>query len=292
MTKAQNIKFLMDLGIPEAQAKKMSIGIPDSGVDELPGAELEEALTSAVTHQRELYTNGDDYKTNLKKVKNDAAAEVFKKAQKRIMTVAGLSAEDVKDLDYDAIVELAWTKVAKKGSKSEEELQAALNEATGRLKTLEEEEIPKIKGEVENEKKNFKIENALLAMITTSKIRKGVDVDDMVLLIRNKAKKSGYIIDIDDKGNITMTNEDGSKINTEDKKNFMQPKDIVTKFLDPYLEKSGAPDPDDKKKGTFKGDDDDDDDSKGGGNGSKKKLGSFHKTSLSKAEEHAQKLGE
>lgn len=290
MTKAQNIKFLMDLGITEDRAKKMSIGIPESGVEEFSNTELEEVLISAVDHQRDLYTNSDDYKTNVKKIKNDTVGEIYKKAQKKIISLSSLTPEEVKDKDYEEIVDLAWTKMSKKGTVSEEELQKELNIVSLKLKTLEEEEIPKIRSEVDNEKKNFKIDNALLSMLTGLKVRKGSEAEDMILLIKTKATRAGYSIGLDEKGAIEIKNEDGSKINTEDKKAFMQPKDLITKFLDPFIEKSGAPDPEDKNKGKHKIDDDDDNEA--GANGKAKQMTSYQKEAMNRAKDHLKNLAD
>lgn len=286
MNKPQTVKFLMDLGIKKEKAEKMAAGIP-SDAAETPADELEEALTSAVSHQRELYTNSDEYKGTLKKIKDGAIAEIHTKAEKKLIAAAGLSPEEVKDKKYDEIVDLAWAKAAKSGNKSLDEVQAELVRVSNELKKVNEEEIPKIKSEVEREKLAFKTDSSLLKKIGSLKLRKGSDPEDGLILAKAKAERLGYKVGLDEKGELTFLTADGNKIMTTDKKDFLKADNILSEFLDSMIEKSGGKEDEvEKKKTVIKGAEDDDDDKP------HRRSGSAVNAARAKAEEHARRLGE
>lgn len=239
MTKAQNIKLLIGLGFPKELAEKMSAQIPDTATatDE---TELEEGLTSCIGHQRELYTSSDEYKTALKKIKDGALAEIHSKAEKKIIAIAQLSADEVKDKKYDEIVELAFKKASASGNKSLEEVQAELRKVSDKVKEYEETTIPSIKAEVEQEKVNFKTEASLMKKIGSLKLREGMSVEDIVELTKLKANKAGYKVSFDEKGEMVFTAADGGKIMTADKKGFLSTDEVLNTFLEGMIEKSNA----------------------------------------------------
>ena len=90
------------------------------------------------------------------------------------------------------------------------------------------EEIPKIKAEVETQISNFKSESALMKSLSGIKLRKGIAQDDALEMIKIKANKAGYKVTLNDKNELVYTNADGSKIVTEDKKGFLGVKEINT----------------------------------------------------------------
>ena len=283
MTKAQNIKFLMDLGIPKATAEKMTAGIPDTAT-ETPQAEIDEAFQTITTHQTELFTNGEDYKKAIKDAGDKKLGEAMTKAEKKIISISGLKADEIVGKKYDEIVELAWKKVSTSGDKGTAEVQAELIKVSEELKKVREEEIPAIKSQVEAEKLSFKTEAALTKLVGTLKLRAGVDMDDALILIRQKAEKAGYKVTVDDKMNVTFTDAEGGKIMTEDKKAFRSNSDILGALLGGQIEKSKADDKDEKQH-IIKTDDKDD----------KQKTGQQGLTTnhnLEKARKHAEKLAE
>lgn len=239
MTKAQNIKFLMSLGISKEKAEKMSIGIIDTAA-EMPETELNEISDSVLSHQSELYVNSQAYKDNIKAVKDRALAEVHTKAEKKIKQIAGLTDEEIKDKKYDEIVELAWKKSSSNMDKTAASIQEELTKVSEKLKNYEEVEIPKIRSEVESEKLRFKSDTALSKKIAALKIRQGVEHDDLLLMVKLKAEKLGYKAEIDDSGDIIFKNADGTKILSQDKKNFVPTADIINTFLDPFIDKTNV----------------------------------------------------
>lgn len=284
MTRAQNIKMLTDLGYPKAIAEKMSANIPVDA-PATPDEEIETALEACVSHQRELYTNSDEYKTTLKGINDAKLAEISKKYEKKIVALAQLSAEEIKDKKTDEILELAWSKAAKMGDKTTEQVQAELIKKDAELKRLLEEEIPRIKSEVDTQILNFKSETALMKSLSGIKIRKGFNQEDVLEMLKIKANKAGYKVTVSDKGELIYTTKEGGKIMTDDKKGFLDAATINSKFLEGFIEKSNADDDNDKNKKTIITPDPDKKD-KGG------KQGQVVNAGLSKAEEHARRLRE
>lgn len=239
MTKAQNIKLLIGLGFPKDLAEKMSAQIPDTAT-ETDEAEIEQGLTSCVNHQRELYTSSEEYKSALKKIKDGALAEIHSKAEKKIISFAQLTSDEVKDKKYDEIVELAFKKASASGNKSLEEVQAELRKVSDKVKEYEDSIIPGIKAEVEHEKINFKTEASLMKKIGSLKLREGMSAEDIVELTKLKANKAGYKVSFDDKGEMVFTTSDGGKIMTADKKGFLSTEEVLNNFLEGMIEKSNA----------------------------------------------------
>lgn len=241
MTKAQNIKFLIGLGIPKERAEKMSIGIADTAV-ETPAAELEEVDEVIRTHQSELYTNSDEYKTLQKSIKDKALAEAYQKAEKKIVNIFGLTAEEAKDKKYDELVELAKTKAASNKDKTTEEVQKELTRVSDELKTAMEVTIPSIRAEVDQAKSVFLLDNSFAKTLSSKEfpLLDGFELNDVIESIKRKAESKGFKVSVDDKGELEITNADGSKITTADRKGFMSPKEILKDIANPFLKKSKA----------------------------------------------------
>lgn len=282
MTRAQNVKMLTDLGYPKAIAEKMSANIP-TDAPETPEDEITTAVEAVVSHQRELYTNSDDYKATLKGINDAKLAEVSKKFEKKIISLAQLTIDEVKDKKADEILELAWSKAAKMGDKTTEQVQAELIKKDAELKRLQEEEIPRIKADVELQINSFKSESALMKSLGGLKLRKGIAQDDALEMIKIKANKAGYKASLSEKGELIYTNADGSKIMTEDKKGFLDTNSIVGRFLEGFVEKSNADEPEPGKKTTVIVPD---------GEKKERKQGESVNAASSKAEAHAQKLAQ
>lgn len=290
MNKSQSIKFLTDLGVPEARAKKMCTSIPDDATV-TPDDELEEALTSAVSHQRELYTTSQEYKDKIKSLRDGSMGEARTKASKKIVDIAKLTAEEIKDKSFDEIVDLAVIKIGKNGNKTTEELQVELQRVNEELRKANEEVIPGIRKEVDTEKENFKNDAALYKSITGLKLRKGVDHEDVMVIIKAKAAKLGYKISRDEKDETVFTDADGNKLQNAEKKAFLKSNEILTSFVDSMIEKSNAREEDE----------DEEEDDNGGKPGARKAIikdkkkpeerqGSAVSAARKKAEDHAKAM--
>jgi hypothetical protein len=282
MTRAQNVKMLTELGFPKAIAEKMSANIP-TDAPETPEDEITTNVEAVISHQRELYTNSDDYKTTLKGINDAKLAEVSKKFEKKIIALAQLTADEVKDKKADEILELAWSKAAKMGDKTAEEIQKELIKKDEQLKDLLENEIPKIKADVQLQINSFKSESALMKSLGGLKLRKGIAQDDALEMIKIKANKMGYKASLNEKGELVYTNADGSKIMTEDKKGFLDTNSIVGRFLEGFVEKSNADEPEPGKKTTVIVPE---------GTKKEKNQGEAVNAASTKAEMHAQKLAQ
>lgn len=281
MTKAQSIKMLTGLGFPLDIATKMSAQIPDTATA-TPEEEIETALTACVAHQRELHVNSDEYKASIKQIQDAKLAAVRLETSKKIIALAGLTPEEVKDKKFDEIADLAWKKAAKMGDKSIEEVQAELVKVSEELRKVKEEEIPAIQSKVESDRLAFKTETDLSKRISTLKLREGLSAEDAIILVKTKAEKAGYKASFDDKGELSFLNADGSKINAADKKTLMGTNDVLNTFLEGWIEKSNA---DKKKPGEIIK-------PEGKETISERNQGSAVNSAMSKAEAHALKLAE
>jgi len=162
-------------------------------------------------------------------------------AEKKVKKIAGLTEDETKDKKFDEIVDLAWKKAASNSNKSVEEVQAELRKVSDELKKVREVEIPEIESRVESEKTKFKLDNALTKTVGGLKLRKGVDLEDAMILVHQKAARKGYKVSIDDKNNIVFTDSEGNKVKSADQKNFLTSNDILNELLEGQIEKSGTP---------------------------------------------------
>lgn len=281
MNREQNVKFLTSLGIPKEKAEAMSKNVP-TDAPTTPDADVEEAFQSAVFHQNDLYKNGEEYKTALKAKHQQALREITAKSEKKILSISGLTEDEIKDLDFDKIVDLAFKKASKTGDKTTEELQAELIKRDLKLKELEETVIPGIRSEVQTEKEAIKTRNAYLSTISKMKLREGTAPEDALILFESKLKNSGFKSSFNDKGELEILNADGSKILTEDKKGTLKSDDVFNKFLDGQIEKSNAPEGG-KKKDIIEPE---------GGKPEKPANGSVVNANIEKSKKHAEMLKE
>jgi len=240
MNKKQAKSFLKGLGLKAEQIDKLVKHIPDDA-EESTIEDIDAAHDSIRDHQIELFQSGETYKAALKTAADRKLAEAMSTAEKKVKKIAGLSEDETKDKKFDEIVDLAWKKAASNSNKSVEEVQAELRKVSDELKKVREVEIPEIESRVESEKSKFKIDNALTKTIGGLKLRQGVDLEDAMILVQQKAARKGYKVSIDDKNNLSFTDSEGNKVKSSDQKNFLTSNDILTDLLEGQIEKSGAP---------------------------------------------------
>ena len=240
MNKTQAKSFLKGLGLKSEQIEKLIKHIP-ADAEESSTEDLDAAHESISQHQIELFQNGETYKTAIKTAADRKLAEAMSTAEKKVKKIAGLTDEETKDKKFDEIVDLAFKKAGSNANKSVEEVQAELRKVSDELKKVKEEEIPAIQSQVEKEKKKFLLDNAVTKTVGGLKLRKGVDLEDAMILVYQKAERNGYKVDIDEKNNIIFTDKEGNKIKSQDQKNFLTSSEILNTLLEGHIEKSGAP---------------------------------------------------
>lgn len=242
MNKTQAKSFLKGLGLKSEQIEKLVKHIP-ADAEESSTEDLDAAHESISQHQIELFQNGETYKTAIKTAADRKLAEAMSTAEKKVKKISGLTDEETKDKKFDEIVDLAFKKAGSNANKSVEEVQAELRKVSDELKKVKEEEIPAIQSQVEKEKKKFLLDNAVTKTVGGLKLRKGVDLEDAMILVYQKAERNGYKVDIDEKNNIIFTDKEGNKIKSQDQKNFLTSSEILNTLLEGHIEKSGAPEP-------------------------------------------------
>ena len=240
MNKTQAKSFLKGLGLKSEQIEKLVKHIP-ADAEESSTEDLDAAHESISQHQIELFQNGETYKTAIKTAADRKLAEAMSTAEKKVKKIAGLTDDETKDKKFDEIVDLAFKKAGSNANKSVEEVQAELRKVSDELKKVKEEEIPAIQSQVEKEKKKFLLDNAVTKTVGGLKLRKGVDLEDAMILVYQKAERNGYKVDIDEKNNIIFTDKEGNKIKSQDQKNFLTSSEILNTLLEGHIEKSGAP---------------------------------------------------
>ena len=240
MNKKQAKSFLKGLGIKPELIEKLVKHIPEDA-EASTIEDIDAAYDSIRDHQIELFQSGDTYKAALKTAADRKLAEAMSTAEKKVKKIAGLTKDETKDKKFDEIVDLAWKKAASNSNKSVEEVQAELRKVSDELKKVREVEIPEIESRVESEKTKFKLDNALTKTVGGLKLRKGVDLEDAMILVHQKAARKGYKVSIDDKNNIVFTDSEGNKVKSADQKNFLTSNDILNELLEGQIEKSGTP---------------------------------------------------
>ncbi|RTK92628.1 MAG: hypothetical protein EKK61_03605 [Rickettsiales bacterium] len=240
MNKTQAKSFLKGLGLKSEQIEKLVKHIP-ADAEESSTEDLDAAHESISQHQIELFQNSETYKTAIKKAADWKLGETNEKAIKKIKLTYGLTDDEIKDKKFDEVVDLAFKKASLNSNKGVEEVQAELRKVSDELKKVKEEEIPAIQSQVEKEKKKFLLDNAVTKTVGGLKLRKGVDLEDAMILVYQKADRNGYKVDIDEKNNIIFTDKEGNKIKSQDQKNFLTSSEILNTLLEGHIEKSGAP---------------------------------------------------
>lgn len=255
MKKATLITTLIGIGVEKSTAEKIASLTPDDGVDGLTVEEITDFNAKWKNDQRELWRNDSELVDALKGAEKAKNLEMF---ERKMRQEFGLTSEETKDKKFDEIVTLAKEKNKKTGDKTKEELEAKVLELTGDLKKLNDEEIPRIKSEVEIEKKTFHRDNKFRSAIPT-KDKEGKDLlrlpfDTVHKLIKmDLDEKFDYELDdknewvIKEKGkDLRAKNADGTKFLTMD--------EFVTSRLEAHgaIVKSNAK-PGEKKPGDTSG---------------------------------------
>lgn len=202
------------------------------------------------TGQRKLLRNDDDF---IEEIQGAERGKILDQVERKLKGKFGLKPDQIKDIGtggkpferMEKIIDLAHGETIKGMDKSLQEVQAELTAANTRLKDLEETEIPKIKSEVEAEKKNFKIANKLSKLIPVDDLRVPLETVDLVL---NPQLSAAYDLDLDDDGNVVVFTK-GKRIQPKsaDGTKLLTAQEIISDILkkNKFVKESNA---DDEKK--------------------------------------------
>lgn len=195
MKKSLLIALLVGLGIQKATAEKMAANTPeDGGTIEQP--EIDTLLTAWKAEQIALMENEP---TLVQKIKDAEKARHFSEFERKIKQTFGLTAEEIKDKKFDEIIALAKQKASVTGDKTTEQLQTEILNLTNENKRLMEEEIPKVRKEVDDHKKKINIEQILAGKVPNSEDKLRIPYETALRLAKMDLFDK-YDVDLDDKG--------------------------------------------------------------------------------------------
>lgn len=225
-----------------------SIGVDTKTINAIEKAETDKAddfdvktlADEFASHQRKLFENDPDLVTNIAAKEKGKQLDIATRAIKKIFN---LSADAIKDKSFEEVVAIAKTEATKSTDKTLQEIQQELTEANAKLKDYEDVQIPKIKSEVENEKKQFKINNKLNEMLPKSDdLRVPVKTVSRIL---NDDLNAQFDVDLDDDGNVIMFVK-GKRLQPKsaDGTKLLTPFEIVANILkeNQFIKESNADD--------------------------------------------------
>jgi hypothetical protein len=167
-----------------------------------------------------LKTNFEKVYSDLKEtVENDPAivkkhkTGAFEEAKRKLKNALNLEKDEVADLDIDAVINLAKTRINETVSKSDAEKDKEILKYKQELQRYETEVIPSIKDETVKQIKNFKFENKLSDVVAGIQTLGSKDSAKIIL----KARLSQFNVDVDDSGNVTVLTKDGLKPTIDNK---------------------------------------------------------------------------
>lgn len=226
-------KILLALGFTQAQIDDMA--------KETPEAKMEDLLIHSTEHQKKLLKNDPDFIGEIQKAEK---ARVLSTSESALKKAFGLTSEETKDKTFPEIVSIAQKKAAEKGNATLEQLQNENIELTNKLKDINEVEIPKIRGEVENHKKNFHKQIKIKSLVDSFDLMVSKEAAESAL---NAVIESQYEADIDDKGELLFkVKGTGLAPKSKDNTKVLTPKEVIESQFEEwkFLKKSnGAPPP-------------------------------------------------
>lgn len=205
-----------------------------------------EDLTAAVSaHQRTLLQNDNEFINPIRTKTKGEVHDLYSRAFKKF----GLKPEELVDDKGEAKKPEEIVKIlADKGNEGKDKTLLDLQNENMALKTkvqnYEDVEIPKIKSEVETEKKKFVIREKFIKKLSAvGELRNPIEVVEAALGI--DFGKKGYIIEEDDKGELIFKGKDGLGIKNAQGTALLTADEIITDSLktNKFIAESNPPDP-------------------------------------------------
>lgn len=195
MKKADLIALLIKIGVSSENAQKIAANTADDSTETF---DIEALSAEFKSNQINLLKNDPEIVEDLQKKERAKQLDIF---ERKIKQTFNLTSEEVKDKKFEEIIALAKTKATVGNDKTTEELQTQIQQLTIENKRLLEEELPKVKGEVENHKKRFDIENKLAALIPSGDDKIRIPFDTAKKLIKMDVEEA-YDLDLNEKGEL------------------------------------------------------------------------------------------
>ena len=196
-----------------------SIGVPEQTITALESADEATDITTLVDDTENHFTNF--YKEKVKdEIHKSAKGSAFAEAKTFAKKTFGLTEAEVKDLDLSAVFKLAHDRLSEKtGNKEATEqintLRQALIDYENKVKQYEEETIPGIKANAENEVKSYKIGQAIQTEVMKHNI---LGTPKYVIPGFTSEILKKYKVELAEDNTPIVTYPDGGKVFSKDKK--------------------------------------------------------------------------
>lgn len=176
--------------------------------------------------QKKLFENDPDLVSSIASSEQGKLLDIWTRKMK---TKFNLSSDLVKDKKFEEIIDIAKAESTKGLDKNLQTLQEEVVAANAKVKEFEEVIIPKIKDEVQIEKKQFVIGNHLKKLIPHADLRVSEDIVELALQTK---LHSAYDLDLDDEGNLQVFLK-GKRVSPQsaDKTKLLTVNDIVSDIL-------------------------------------------------------------
>lgn len=222
-------KLLLAMGLTAAQIADL-----DSSESTLVVEDLAKGIRD---NQMKLLQNDAEFIESIQKAEKGKNMDEF---QRFIKKTFGLTADEIKDKKVDEIIKIAKDKASAGQNTTLEELQRENVDLKNKVTQLETEEIPKVRAEVDQHKKQFNINNALTTKIASLKLRNPIEVV-MSQIEREFGDK--YNIDLNADGSLKVTDKkNGLEVRNTDGTKILTADEILNETLsrNKFLEESGA----------------------------------------------------
>ena len=236
MKKADLIALLIKIGVTKENAEKIAANTPEDSTETF---EIDSLVSEFKANQLNLLKNDPDLVTEIQNKEKAKQLDIF---ERKLKQTFNLTSEEIKDKKFDEIISLAKSKANVGMDKTTEELQAQIQQLTIENKRLTEEEIPKVRGEVDLHKKRFDIENKLSSLIPSGDDKIRLPFDTVKKLVKMDIDEA-YDVDLNDKGDLVFKVK-GSDLMAQnaDKTKFLTADEIIMGRLEHHkaLVKSNA----------------------------------------------------
>ena len=230
--------LLKKLGIKQ---ETLDLFVDDTKKDELEKLDVEKVLEGVTDAFKNRFENDEAF---LNPIKESVRGEILSSKHRKLLKLVELSEDELKDIPdktkFDSTLELAIEKLknAKADPKTSNEELKTLNEEIKNLKATikkyDEEDIPKIRSEVEAEKNNLHIRQFAMKHLAEKKL---LGKQDFILEGVLREAQNSMVLKLDDKGIPTPKQKDNPDLDLFDKENNTAVK--FDSWMDKFLDDNG-----------------------------------------------------
>jgi len=228
MKKEDFIALLKGMGLPAAHIKWVEENWDKA--DAKPDQQT--MLADFNASQRSLYENDAEM---MRTYDGKAKGRYMDIAQRAVVKAFALTTEETKDKTFEEVVGIAQSKATANANKSVETLQQENLTLSNQLKEVREVEIPKIRSEIDNEKKQLRLDKDFdtfaqdIVKDITAKNPKDVRVPyETAVKTAKILLREQYEFDYDKENNFVLLNKETKlKAKTADGTGFLGGKDVI-----------------------------------------------------------------